>query len=167
MRNVSVSRRVWVGVSALAALVVVGASLFLVFGRTSGWGPTFGSDLSKGDGPVWTNERTGATGGPDYDSKHIPFERSQGCGAEDYTSSLSYRNGWYVQSWTGPRNMVTGRYLASTTLPDDTAFTGWSRPDERLWFSAQDRTRPGEFRFLYVQRGDHVERWPRATFGCA
>ena len=166
--GVAVSRRIWIVVASVGTLVVVGAALFIVLGRTSvGWGPRLGGNWSKGDGPAWTNERTGATAGPDYDSKYTPFERSQGCGDESYTSSLSYLNGWYVQSWTGPRNMVTGRYLASTTLPNNATFTGWSRPDERLWFSPSDQTRPGEFEFLYVQRGDHVERWPRATFGCA
>jgi hypothetical protein len=155
----------FVVVGALAAATAV--FLFAVVGTSHFTGGPFPDDLTKGDGPTWANESTGASGGPDYESASVPFESSHGCGYPNYSSSISYLHGWYVQSWNGPRNMVTGRYLASTALPKGAVFTGWSRPNERLWFSPTDRTHPGEYRYLFVERTDHVERWPRATFGCA
>ena len=162
------TRRRWLVTSVVVGALVAATAVFLfgAVGPSHLTGGPFPDDLTKGDGPAWANESTGATGGPDYESANVPFESSRGCGS-NFTSSISYLHGWYVQSWNGPRNIVTGRYLASTALPKGAVFTGWSRPNERIWLSRADRTHPGEYRYLYVERADHVERWPRATFGCA
>jgi hypothetical protein len=120
-----------------------------------------------GSGPPWTNERTGETAGPDWVDHTVPFENTDGCGSENYASSISYQRGWYVQEWTGPRSYVVGEYLGATTLPKAAVFTGWSRPNERLWVNPADHIRSGQWKFLYVERADHIERWPGANFGCA
>jgi hypothetical protein len=143
------------GLIAVAGTVMVGADVTLwMFGRTSVSSPEFPPVTRIG--PAWTNEQTGETA----------FESTGGCGSEDHASSISFGHGWFVRAWVGPKNMVTGRYLASTALPDDAVFTGWARAGERLWFRAADKTRGGEYDFLYVERADRTERWPRATFGC-
>jgi len=151
-------------VLVFALLVAGGVWLLATQGASSLSTPSF--DLT-GDGPPWYNEQTGETAGPDWVDHTVPFESTNGCGSENYTSSISYQHGWYVQEWSGPPSYVDGRYLPSTTLPKPARFTGWSRPDERLWVNPADEVRPGQWRFLYVERADHVERWPQANFGCA
>jgi hypothetical protein len=145
-------------------VLVTAVGLWLL--ATQGGSSVLSSVDLTGDGPPWTNERTGETAGPGWVGSRIPFENSDGCGSDLYTSSISYRHGWYVQAWDGPRSSVSGKYLPKTTLPETAVFTGWGRPDERLWVDPKTQTRPGAWDFLYVERGDHVERWPQATFGC-
>ena len=162
------ARSVVLLVAVVTVVLLVGVALiFLLVPRERVLSSFPIDEITHGEGPPWTNSRTGTTGGPDYVDDSIPFENDTGCGSDESASSISWQRGWYLQAWTGPRNMVTGRYLASTELPQDAVFTGWERPGERLWFAPSDRTRPGEYRFLYVERPDTVERWPRATFGCA
>ena len=57
-----------------------------------------------------------------------------------------------AQAW------LSGDYLAHTVLPADAVATGWTNGNIDLWTSPPD----GESA-IYVQRGQTIERWPRAA----
>jgi len=53
---------------------------------------------------------------------------------------------------------VAERYDGNASLPRDAADTGWTNGNVDLWI------RPSELdRAVYLVRGRHVERWPRAN----
>jgi hypothetical protein len=159
-------RRAWVVVVSIAAVMLVGVAVFLVvpqFGEHVGGGL---GDITHGTGPPWTNVKTGQVAGPDWVGDGIPFDSDGGCGSWGSTSHISWRHGWYIQNWTGPKGMAVGTYRELASLPVGAVFTNWEREGERLWVVPEDESRPGEYTYLYVQRPDRIERWPRADFGC-
>ena len=158
-------RRVWLLGLSVLTLVVLGVGVFLVTNQGSVVGrPDIPAQYAVG--PPWTNAKTRQSGGPDYVTMEIPFESTGGCGGDTFTRSISWLQGRYLQNPT-LRGGHDGSYLGATSLPDQAVFTGWEREGERLWIVRSDKAGPGEYRYLYVEKPEAVERWPRATFGCA
>ncbi|MFL5798826.1 MAG: hypothetical protein ACJ77A_12955 [Actinomycetota bacterium] len=86
------------------------------------------------------------------------------CGLES-TWFLGFYDHSYVESDSSIKNPGTPPFLANTPLPTDAIDTGFRRGDEALWVGPQ--VFRGTYAAVYVKFPDHVERWPRADFGCA
>jgi len=111
----------------------------------------------------WRNVKSGAVAGPGYDGLWAPYESSDCIGF-----SISWRRAAYVPRPAKPEAEYSGTYVATATLPSTAVFTGWERGDKRLWINPTEEMAPGTYRYLYVVSASdhHVERWPRAMFGC-